>query len=89
MNKFKEKKNFRIPHVGFNNVSFNSNSKLFKNIKNNSDFYFDHGYKVEYKKNQNISSISYHGEKFISAIENENLYCTQFHLKKANQMASI
>ena len=83
VNKFKEKKNFKIPHVGFNNVSFNSNSKLFKNIKNNSDFYFDHGYKVEYKKNQNISSISYHSEKFISTIENENLYCTQFHPEKS------
>ena len=48
VNKFKEKKILEF-HVGFNNVSFDPNSKLFKNIKI-IVFYFDHGYKVEYKK---------------------------------------
>jgi glutamine amidotransferase len=73
-----EEENLKIPHVGFNQVIKNSDSTLFKDIKNNADFYFTHSYKVISKENINQSMCNY-GQNFIATFEVENIYATQFH----------
>lgn len=73
-----EENNIKIPHVGFNQVEINSNSKIFKQISNNSDFYFTHSYKVTTTENINQSICNYE-KNFIAAYEIENIYGTQFH----------
>ena len=43
-------KEFRVPHVGFNNISkFSEDFYLFKNI-NQKCFYFVHSYKMDLEK---------------------------------------
>ena len=76
--KFVETHGIKIPHVGFNQVKANSKSKLFKDINDNSDFYFTHSYKVSTNDDINQSICNY-GENFVSAFEIENIYATQFH----------
>lgn len=72
----------KIPHIGFNQVNSNSNSRLFKGIKSNCDFYFSHSFRVG--KNQNFlenlccSSCNYN-ENFIGAYEKDNIAGVQFH----------
>ena len=73
-----EENYIKIPHVGFNQVEINSKSKIFKQISNNSDFYFTHSYKVTTTENINQSICNY-GKNFIAAFEIENIYATQFH----------
>jgi glutamine amidotransferase len=73
-----ENEALKIPHVGFNQVEIKSNSILFKNIKNNSDFYFTHSYKVTSSASINSSLCNY-GDNFIAAFEHSNIYGTQFH----------
>jgi len=73
-----ENEALKIPHVGFNQVEIKSNSILFKNIKNNSDFYFTHSYKVSSSASINSSLCNY-GDNFIAAFEQSNIYGTQFH----------
>jgi len=73
-----DENNIKIPHVGFNQVAANPNSKLFQNIGNDSDFYFTHSYKVTSEENLNQSNCLY-GQNFIAAFEIENIYATQFH----------
>jgi len=73
-----ENEALKIPHVGFNQVAIKSNSILFKNIKNNSDFYFTHSYKVSSSASINSSLCNY-GDNFIAAFEQSNIYGTQFH----------
>ncbi len=70
--------NLKIPHVGFNQVFKNSSSVLFNNIKEESDFYFTHSYKVTSVEQINQSTCNY-GENFIAAFEIDNIYATQFH----------
>jgi glutamine amidotransferase len=76
--KFDEQLSIKIPHVGFNQVKTNVTSKLFKDINDNSDFYFTHSYKVSTNDDIN-QSICHYGENFVSAFEIENIYATQFH----------
>ena len=79
----RETKNLKIPHVGFNEIFFNKGNLFFKGIKNNSDFYFDHSYRItEFEKNI-ISAKSNHGINFLSAFSMNNIYGAQFHPEKS------
>ena len=79
----KEIGNKKIPHVGFNQVKIEKDSSLFKNINDNSDFYFDHSFRVIQNKNlQNVQTCEY-GTKFVASFEKDNIYGTQFHPEKS------
>ena len=81
LKKFKTKPNF---HIGYNQVNFESPNTLFKNIKQNSDFYFVHSFRVKNSKLKNYTkSTSEYGEKFISSFEKDNIFGTQFHPEKS------
>ena len=41
-----ETKKKNIPHVGFNKINYSNKNKLFDGIKNGSDFYFVHTYRM-------------------------------------------
>ena len=40
-------KNLKLPHIGWNSVSYNHESRMFKNISDKSDFYFLHSYALK------------------------------------------
>lgn len=71
-------KNFKLPHVGFNQVRINSNAKTYKNFYKESDFYFTHNYRLQSVKDINCSICNY-GENFIASYEYNNIVGTQFH----------
>ena len=68
----------KVPHVGFNQVSINLNSKLFEGIKDKADFYFTHSYRMHSDDNINQSICNYQGD-FIAGFEVENICGVQFH----------
>ena len=70
--------NIKIPHVGFNQVFFNSNSKLYDGLDNLSDFYFTHSFQMQSDENINESTCDY-GSKFIVSYELDNIAGVQFH----------
>ena len=71
----------KIPHMGWNNVSF-TNNPLFINVKDNAQFYFVHSYFIEYNPIFDIASVIY-GNKFSAAIQKDNFYGVQFHPEKS------
>jgi glutamine amidotransferase len=78
--KMKEKVSLKLPHVGWNDVRFESNFGSFK--KNHKyDFYFDHSYIVKAKKL--CVGVSEHNEKFCSIIQSKNILACQFHPEKS------
>ena len=81
VNKF-DNNSLKIPHIGFNNVKKCIDSKLMKDIKDLSDFYFVHSYRMKTKIVNGISFCDY-GEKFVAAFEKDNIFGTQFHPEKS------
>tara|TARA_B100000963_G_C22547956_1_gene635347 strand:+ start:381 stop:1007 length:627 start_codon:yes stop_codon:yes gene_type:complete len=78
-----ETKKKEVPHVGFNKINYSNKSKIFEGIKNDSDFYFVHTYRMLPEKlNKNISTTDY-GVKFLSYFNIDNIYATQFHPEKS------
>ncbi len=78
--KFDESK-VKVPHMGWNKVSFKKESKLFKGITNNTYFYFANSYYVPL--NDYVIASAEHGIEFASAIEKDNYFGVQFHPEKS------
>ena len=72
----------KVPHVGWNNVNFKNENKLYKGIKNNSNFYFVHSYHFKTKEDI-ISSTTDYGFEFISSVNKDNIFAFQFHPEKS------
>tara|TARA_B100002051_G_C16718959_1_gene631161 strand:- start:1181 stop:1795 length:615 start_codon:yes stop_codon:yes gene_type:complete len=76
-------KEFRVPHVGFNNISkFSEDFYLFKNINSKDNFYFVHSYKMDLEKNSNYVLCNY-GNEFLAGFQKENIFGVQFHPEKS------
>ena len=72
----------RIPHMGFNSVTWSENNPLFDRVPTNGDFYFVHSFRFNdlcaFHKHP-IATTDYGGE-FVSAYAIEGRICgTQFH----------
>ncbi len=75
---------FRIPHIGWNDVSIKKNDKLWDGIIN-PVFYFVHSYHFVPENKNIISAICDYGEEFVAAIKKDNIFGTQFHPEKSQK----
>ena len=74
----------KVPHMGWNSVSFNDDSPVTDGIKSGNDqFYFVHSYYVEPKnKDLHLFETEY-GKPFCSGIRSGNCVAVQFHPEKS------
>lgn len=73
----------RLPHVGWNAVSFLKNHPVCEGIKNNVDFYFTHSYIVNDIEATCVLGETTYYMKFPSIIGRNNIIGTQFHPEKS------
>jgi glutamine amidotransferase len=83
--KFDKESNLKIPHMGWNFVKQNTPSKLTENFTPDHRFYFVHSYKVVCDDERNSILKAYYDSDFDAAIQNENVYGTQFHPEKSHK----
>lgn len=74
-------KDLRVPHLGWNNISSNENSLV--NEFHNRDFYFIHSYHFEVSDKNNIAAYVNYGQDYVAAVNQENIFATQFHPEKS------
>ena len=76
----------KLPNIGYCKIEILKKNKLFKNIKNNSYFYFMHSYGA-YEKMSNYctSIVEFKKNKFVSSINYNNFYGVQFHPEKSGK----
>ena len=80
---FSKVKNIKIPHVGFNQVFFHKKNSFYKDISIDSDFYFDHSYRVTDFGDDLNSGFTKKKKKFLSSFNKGNIFGTQFHPEKS------
>jgi len=73
----------KLPHIGFNQVNADPQSKLFAGVMPNSDFYFVHSYRLLANGLPGKHGLCTYGIDFVAAIEHENIFATQFHPEKS------
>jgi imidazole glycerol-phosphate synthase subunit HisH len=75
----------RVPHVGWNDVSFTRADPLFAHLPQHSDFYFVHSYAVAAARSQDVLAQTSYGVTFAAVIRSENVFGTQFHPEKSSR----
>jgi len=76
----------KVPHMGWNNVRLNRRPPLFNGIEDNSYFYFVHSFYVVPADKAIISGITEYGSEFTSMVWKENIFATQFHPEKSQEL---
>jgi len=76
---------FKLPHIGWNEIEIQKESKIFKDIKNKSHMYFVHSYEFIPEDKSVISSITDYSSKIVCSVERDNLFGTQFHPEKSDK----
>ena len=75
----------KIPHMGWNGVSFRGNHPLFAGIPGNAEFYFVHSYYPAPSDSSDIAGETDYGIRFASAVSRGNLVAVQFHPEKSGR----
>ena len=76
---------FKLPHIGWNEIEIQKESKIFKDIKNKSHMYFVHSYEFIPEDKSVISSTTDYSSKIVCSVERDNLFGTQFHPEKSDK----
>jgi len=79
-----DKLKYKIPHMGWNNVSVKKESPLFEGIPTESEFYFVHSYHIKSNKEEDNLSTTEYEYSFVSALERSNIFGVQFHPEKSH-----
>jgi imidazole glycerol-phosphate synthase subunit HisH len=78
----------KIPHIGWNQIEFQSSSPMLKNVENKSFVYFVHSYYASPKENVTLSTTEY-GFTFSSIVQKGNIVGIQFHPEKSQSVGLI
>ncbi len=82
---FPKENKLKIPHIGWNTINSN-NMKLFKDIKNDSYFYFLHSLYVDVNDKDTIVSKTNYILDFVSSVEKDNILGMQPHPEKSHNI---
>ena len=77
---------YKLPHIGWNQINIVKNSKIFKDIENNSHMYFVHSYEFIPENKNVISATTDYSSNIVCSVEKENIFGTQFHPEKSDKI---
>ena len=77
---------FKLPHIGWNEITITKNSNIFKNIDNKSHMYFVHSYEFVPEEKSVISSTTDYSTSIVCSVEKENIFGTQFPPEKSDKL---
>ncbi len=81
-----QKGKFKLPHIGWNEINIVKESKIFKEIENNSHMYFVHSYEFIPNDRNVISATTDYSSNIVCSVEKENIFGTQFHPEKSDKI---
>ena len=76
---------YKLPHIGWNQINLVKDSRIFKDIENNSHMYFVHSYEFIPEDKSVISATTDYSSNIVCSVEKENIFGTQFHPEKSDK----
>ena len=74
----------KIPHMGWDIVTFTQENKLLSEIDGRQRYYFVHSYHAKCDSERNVLMRCEYGYEFAASVVNENVYGVQFHPEKSH-----
>ena len=76
----------KVPHMGWNQLHFNQNHPILKNIHENDDVYFVHSYMAYPTDDELVAYCEYGQEKITAVVAKDNVMGCQFHPEKSGKV---
>jgi glutamine amidotransferase len=76
----------KVPHMGWNNVLQTQDHPLWRDVADNSRFYFVHSYYAESSDTEDIAGETHYGVRFTAAAADKNVFAVQFHPEKSHRV---
>lgn len=73
----------KVPHMGWNEVRQVRPHPLWRDIPDNSRFYFVHSYYVSTPLTDKITGVSEYGKELVATLADDNIFAAQFHPEKS------
>ena len=74
---------FRVLHIGWNDVAIAKKDPMFLNLQEDRNFYFVHSYHVVCDDASVAATCQYGATAIVAALQNGNIFATQFHPEKS------
>ncbi len=81
--RFPQEEGRKVPHMGWNQVTFLRDHPLFGGIPQASWFYFVHSYYPQPARREDTAAETEYGLRFASVVIRDNLAAVQFHAEKS------
>jgi glutamine amidotransferase len=76
---------YKIPHMGWNALSFHTPNVLFDGVAEGSYVYFVHSFCADAGLEKDLTASCEYGERLTAAVCHENVLGTQFHPEKSSR----
>ena len=74
----------KIPHIGWNSLSYPNQGRLFTGVKENSYVYFVHSYYLRSADPSIVTAETEYGTRIHASVEKDNIFACQFHPEKSS-----
>jgi imidazole glycerol-phosphate synthase subunit HisH len=75
----------KVPHIGWNQVTYADGHWLFDGVKQGTSFYFVHSYYPNPDRDEDAIAWTDYGIRFAAAVERGSLVAVQFHPEKSGE----
>ena len=76
----------KIPHIGWNSLSFPNKGRLYEGISQESYVYFVHSYYLDAEDKDIVVATTEYGTTIHASVEQDNVFACQFHPEKSSSV---
>ncbi len=80
-----ESPGLKIPHIGWNSLTFPNQGRLFDGILEDSYVYFVHSYYLKAEDEGIVTAAADYGTCIHASVEKDNVFACQFHPEKSSE----
>jgi len=80
-----QEEGLKIPHMGWNSLTFQNEGRLFEGMEQDAYVYFVHSYYLKAKEPEIVKAVTEYGTLIHASVERENVFACQFHPEKSGQ----
>ena len=81
-----EKDDLKIPHIGWNSLSYPNQGRLFQGVPEQSYVYFVHSYYLQADEPEIVKAVTEYGTTIHASVEKDNIFACQFHPEKSSEV---
>lgn len=74
----------KVPHIGWNNLKYPHEGRLFRGLPEDVYVYFVHSYYLQAQEESIVKAVTEYGALIHASVEKDNIFACQFHPEKSS-----